>query len=421
MNNLTEDLPHAPIAEKSILSVMMAEPSRIARAAAEGIDASAFYRPAHRIILEAIAAAKIAGHVNADGSVNISCIVQQAALDGMLDRMGGAAEIADIHNYAYSASGWSAWCEQLRECKARRIAIQAAHAIADASDSEEAIQAATAALDGMRRAITAKTRSLPAKDACADFLRRYLATGEGRELPGVSTGIGEIDGITGGMKPGELWVIGGPSSSGKSALMYQVAQEFLGQDRVLAIFSAELMAHEIVGRLVTLKARVPYVAITDPHSATKQDIAKIRPAIDDMISTRMWIDASGGQSIDTIEGECERIRDIEGRIDLVIVDYLQIIRGRRNKGDSREQEIASISGGLKQLAKTMGCPVITGTQLNDDGKTRESRAIEQDADVWLVISDGGLKMAKVRNGPRGATLPLALDGGAQRFRYFRND
>jgi replicative DNA helicase len=103
------------------------------------------------------------------------------------------------------------------------------------------------------------------------------------------------------------------------------------------------------------------------------------------------------------------------------VDYLQIIRGRRNKGDSREQEIASISGGLKQLAKTMACPVVTGTQLNDDGKTRESRAIEQDADVWLVISDGGLKMAKVRNGPRGATLPLALDGAAQRFRYFRND
>jgi replicative DNA helicase len=260
-----------------------------------------------------------------------------------------------------------------------------------------------------------------AKQACDEFIAHYIACYENGDIPGRSTGIGEIDAITGGMKPGELWVISGPSSSGKSVLMYQIESEFLGDNRVVLNFSAELMRHEIVGRLVTLRARVDYEAITKPKEVTKAEIAKVQSAITAMRDTRMWFDASAGQSLDSITSGTEQIRDIEGEIGLIIVDYIQIIRGIRNRGDSREQEVASISGGLKQLAKKMACPVIAGSQENDDGKTRESRAIEQDADVWLKITDGGLLLKKVRNGARDQTLPLALDGAAQRFRYFVAD
>jgi replicative DNA helicase len=284
-------------------------------------------------------------------------------------------------------------------------------------DSGEAIQAATDALEAMRKAITAKTRALNAKQATDDFIQSYVATYQNGDLPGKSTGIGEIDAITGGPKPGELWTVGGPSSSGKSVLMYQIGSEFLADGAVVAIFSAELMNREVVGRLVTLRARVPYQSITTPKDVTKHEMGRIQVAIGEMALTRMWIDATSGQSIDSISSESERIRDIEGGIDLIIVDYIQIIKGNRHRGDSREQEIASISGGLKQLAKKMGCPVITGSQLNDDGKTRESRAIEQDSDVLMIIEDGGIRMKKVRNGARDQVLPLALDGSAQRFRH----
>jgi len=203
--------------------------------------------------------------------------------------------------------------------------------------------------------------------------------------------------------------------------MYQVESEFLGHGKIVANFSAELMTREIVGRLVTLRARVGYDAITTPRDVTKPEMIKVQTAIKEMEQTRMWIDASAGQSLDSIASEAERIRDIEGEISLIVVDYIQIIRGIRTRGDSREQEVASISGGLKQLAKKMGCPVITGSQENDDGKTRESRAIEQDADVWIKITDSGILMKKVRNGARDVTINLALDGGAQRFRYFVPD
>jgi replicative DNA helicase len=418
---MTEELPHAPIAEKSVLSVMMMDPSCIARAAAEGIDASAFYLPANKLILAAIAAAKNAGETNEDGSVNISCIVQKAHLDGTLASMGGPSEIATVHGYAFSKSGWSSWCDMLRECKARRLAILGAHKLAQAEDGEEAVKSARSTLEAILGAITAKTRAIGAKQACDEFIARYVATYEGGSTPGTSTGILEIDGITGGLKAGELWTVGGPSSSGKSALMYQIAAEYLGESRVVAIFTAELMVHHVIGRIVCQHARVPYSSITNPREVTKMEMGRIQTAIKSMQETRLWIDATGGQSIETIAGEAERIRDIESRIDLIVVDYIQIIRGIRNRGDSREQEIASISGGLKQLAKTMGCAVLTGTQLNDDGKTRESRAIEQDSDVLIIIKDAGLEMRKVRDGPRGEVLSLALDGEAQRFRYFASE
>jgi len=419
MTNEIQALPHAITAEKSVLSAMFRNPGNIARAAAEGITSDTFHIPAHREILGQLICSRDSGHLTTDGEIDLTIFVQAAYMDGMLDRMGGASDVYGIFNYAISTAGWSAWCDQIRECKARRIALEAAEVIAGAQDSGEAIEAASNALEAMRKAITAKTRSVNAKAACAEFIAAYVAAFENGDLPGESSGIGEIDAITGGMKPGELWVVGGPSSSGKSVLMYQIESEFLGNGKVVANFSAELMTREIVGRLVTLRARVGYDAITTPKEVTKDEMKKVQRAIQEMEQTRMWIDASAGQSLDSISSEAERIRDIEGSVGLIVVDYIQIIRGIRGKGDSREQEIASISGGLKQLAKKMGCPVITGTQLNDDGKTRESRAIEQDADVLMIIGKDGILMKKVRNGARDVTINLALDGSVQRFRYLR--
>ena len=415
---MTESMPHAPMAEKSILSVMFRDPSRIARAAAEGIGQDAFHLQSHKALLDYLIRFRDAEIMTDLGELDLSILIQQASIDGNLERMGGPSAVADIFNYAISASGWSAWCDQLRECKARRIAVQGAQSLSEANDSEEAIETARATLDALRGALTAKTRAVNARQACDDFLVSYQATYQNGDLPGTGTGIQEIDTITGGMKPGELWTIGGPSSSGKSVLMYQVASQFVGDGKVVAIFSAELMIREIVGRLVTLKGRVPYTSITTPKTVLKPELDRIQTALREMAQTKMWIDATSGQSLETIAGESERIRDIEGQVDLIVVDYIQIVKGIRSKGDSREQEIASISGGLKQLAKKIQCPVITGTQLNDDGKTRESRAIEQDSDVLILIGDNGLTMRKNRNGKRDEVVNLALDGANQRFRYF---
>jgi replicative DNA helicase len=392
-----DPLPHAIIAEKSTLCAMFHAPSIIARASAEGIDRTAYHIPAHREILAHLARSRDAGNITAGGEIDLSLFVQSAQMAGILDRMGGPSAIAEIFNYVPNAGGWSAWVEMLRECKARRIAVEASESLLTANDSQEAIERATTALEAMKRAVTHRSRALSASQAADDFIRRYIASAEAGEIPGQTSG---------------------KSSSGKSVLMYQVASGFVASGKPVAIFSLELMPHEIVGRMICLSARVRYDAITMPKGASKNEIQRIQNAVMQMKDSRVWIDGSAGQTLDTIAAEAERIRDIEGGLDLIVVDYLQIVTGQRSRGESREQEIARISGGLKQLAKKMECPVITGSQLNESGQTRESRAIEQDSDALLMIEDSGIIMRKVRNGERGIAVRLVLDGSEQRFRRF---
>lgn len=421
MNPEPTESPHAIIAEKSVLSAMFQQPGRISKAAAEGINDESFHIPAHREILAHLRRMRDQGHLDDHGCIDLTVFVQSAQMDGILQRMGGPSNIVDINGYAPVLAGWSAWCEQLRECKARRIAQDASQSISGSQDSQEAIKAATDALEALKRAVTAKSRSTNAKTAADDFIRRYLDAAKSGDIPGISTGIGEVDAVTGGMRPGELWTVGGKSSAGKSVLMFQIAAEFVAAGRPCGIFSLELMPHEIVGRLITLFAKVRHDAITRPQEVTKQEMQRIQTALAEFSNARLWMDATARQTLDTISAEAERIRDIEGRIDLIVVDYIQIVNGERNRNESREQEIARVSSGLKQLAKAMECPVITGTQLNEAGQTRESRAIEQDSDVLLMIQEDGLLMKKVRNGARGGIINICLDGEQQRFRYFSHE
>lgn len=414
----TEALPHAIIAEKSALSAMFQDPSVVAKACAEGITADAFHIPAHREMLAHIIRSRDAGHITDGGEIDIRIFVQSAQMHGILERMGGPSEVYDVFGYATSLSGWSAWCDQLRECKARRIALEASVTISEAADSQEAIQAATEALEAMRKAVSAKTKAMNARQASDDFISKYIASYEAGDIPGQSTGIDEIDAVTGGMRAGELWTIGGKSSSGKSVFMYQVASGIVADHKPVAVFSMELMPHEIMGRLITLAARVPYSAIIMPKSVNKHEMGKIQAAVEVMRNSRIWIDGSSGQTLDSIASEAERIRDIEGALSLIVVDYIQIVTGQRQRNETKEQEIARISSGLKQLAKKMECPVITGSQLNEAGQTRDSRAIEQDSDALLLIEEKGILLKKVRNGERGGIINLALDGSAQRFRRF---
>ena len=200
-------------------------------------------------------------------------------------------------------------------------------------------------------------------------------------------------------------------------LMLQIGAEFISRMETVAVFSLEMMDHEIIGRLVSVLGRVDYGTITQPRTAVKGDMQRIQRGVGQLIDSKLWIDSSAGQTIESIQTEAERIRDVSGSLSLVVVDYLQLIRGFRSKGETREEEIARVSGGLKQLAKRLGCPVISASQLNEQGQTRESRAIEQDADALLFIVDDGIKVGKLRNGQRNDLLPLYLDGAGQRFTY----
>ena len=409
--NTEQTIPSAHTSEKAVISSILKDATLLKRAAADGISSEAFHHPDTKTLWEACRELPASDNNQYD----LIAVVQHLTENGTLDRIGGASQVVECYNYAPTPAGWTQWVSTLKEYQARRMAQSAAREIATADDAAGAIASFRTTLQSLQQVVSGKQRSIDADKASKQFIENLLRDYNSGDLPGMSTGIAELDEICGGMRPGEFWVIAGKPSRGKSVLMLQIASKFISDQRPVAIHSLEMMTHEVIGRLISTMTHTNYGSITQPRSAAKHELQKIQTGVAQISAAPLWIDSSSNQSIDSIAAEAERIRDLHGSLDLVVVDYLQLIRGSRSSRESREEEVARVSGGLKQLAKHLQCPVISASQLNDNNQVRESRAIEQDADALLFIADDGLKVGKLRNGRRDVVLPLRLNGQYQEF------
>lgn len=403
--------PSAHTSEKAVISSILKDATLLKRAAADGITSDSFHHPDTKTLWTACRELPASDNNQYD----LISLIQHLNEAGRLDRIGGPGQVIECYNYAPTPAGWTQWVLTLKEFQARRLAQQAARQIADAEDATSAIASFRTTLQSLQQVVSGKQRSIDAEKASKQFIENMLRDYNSGGLPGMSTGIAELDEICGGMRPGEFWVIAGKPSRGKSVLMLQIASKFIADQRPVAIHSLEMMTHEVIGRLISTMTHTNYGSITQPRSAAKHELQKIQRGVEQISSAPLWIDSSSNQSIDSIAAEAERIRDLHGSLDLVVVDYLQLIRGSRSSRESREEEVARVSGGLKQLAKHLQCPVISASQLNDNNQVRESRAIEQDADALLFIAEDGLKVGKLRNGRRDVVLPLRLNGQYQEF------
>ena len=150
---------------------------------------------------------------------------------------------------------------------------------------------------------------------------------------------------------------------------------------------------------------------------TKSDFVKVKSYVEEIKGAdSLIICDSDSITLDDIEAKLARIEEL-GSFDLVIIDYIQLVELSESKDLPRHEQIAKVTRRLKQLAKRYQVPIITASQLNDDGRLRESRAIGMDADVVLMIDPeaGNIGLAKNRNGERGVKLPLVMNGAFQRF------
>lgn len=418
MSNIeTSGMPSVIMAEKAVLSAFLHQPQRfIGRASAEGVDAECFYlrRPLYNVIAEAFRANPTIEEFE------LVSLCTQLQLDGVLERCGGPSEIADIYAYTYEQFGeWSIWCSQLREAKARRLGIMAATAMAEAETSEDALRTAKETVSAIERALAGKSKAKSGKEAVALFVAQWKADFQSEDLiPGMATGFEEVDEICGGMRDGQLWIVCAKSTRGKSVMMLQIAAHVLELGKTVAVFSAEMTTAEVVGRLVTVLGSVNYEAITQPKKSNKHDRSAMGRGVESVIQSKLWIDDTSGMTMEMIDNECQRIKDVTGHLDLIVIDYLQIVKGERHRGESREQEVARISMGAKQMAKKYGVPMVTASQLNATGETRESRSLENDADTLLFIADDGVKVGKMRNAKRNQVLKLYLHGSKQKFLNF---
>lgn len=438
--------PHNPDAEGSVLSGIFLKPDEYDVVAAI-IQAEHFYADSNRRIFEAMAALALASQ-----PIDTVTVATWLQANGRLAQIGGTPYLALITDSIPAVSNIATYAEIVRDCWQKRQLISRCQVIvAETYDSplpgRELVQNAEEHLAELGQSGAQNVFARVGTIVDAEVDRLLEARRLGIVSTGLSTGYKKLDENTAGLHKGDLYIIAARPGHGKSSLVMNIATNVArpGEDGV-AVFSLEMPKEQIGTRLACAERGVDASDVRRLRISDEQ-VAELKQAKVDLAQMPLWVDDTADLSLLELRARARKLqRDLVAgrmqvpcrRLGLICVDYLQLMRGLREHGDSREQEIGSISRGLKQLAKDLGVPVIALSQLNRDSEKqgkdhrpklsslRESGNIEQDADsVWFIyrpdmydtqvtVGDAELIIAKQRNGPL-ATVEMHFRGATMRF------
>jgi replicative DNA helicase len=436
-DNLRKVPPQNLEAEASVLGGILLENEAINRVL-EIITPVDFYRESHRKIFRAMMEL-------ADRSEPADLITLSELLKGKgdLEAVGGSTYLAALADQVPTAANIAHYARIIREKAILRQLINSATEIAtrgfeEQGNVDEFLDAAEKVIfDIAEKKIKASFVSVG--DMIKDTLKAVERLYERKELvTGVPTGFKDLDKLTAGLQPSELIIVAGRPSMGKTAFALNIASHAaLNAGIGVAVFSLEMAREQLVLRMLCSEARVDNSKVRAGYLG-ERDFPKLANAAGRLHEALIYIDDTPAISVLELRAKTRRlIRDRDKKVGLVVVDYLQLMRGM-GAASNREQEISEISRSLKALAKELRVPVIALSQLNrrveDRGDRRpmmadlrESGAIEQDADVIAFIyrdevynsksSDKGVAeiiVAKQRNGPIG-TVNLAFLNEYTRF------
>jgi replicative DNA helicase len=420
-STLERPMPSNLDAERSILGAILLDNNAL-NTAIEALKPDDFFIPQHRNIFNQMMALGEAQH-----AIDLVTLTEELHRRGELESSGGAPYLASLVDGVPRVSNVEHYARIVKEKAMLRNLIHATHNIQQhAFDGEDG---ADTILDNAESSIFAlaedrvKAGLLPIKDIVRDnFERLEKIFREGKSVTGISTGYGELDKLLSGLQPSELVILASRPSQGKTALALNMAENIAIRGGLpVAVFSLEMSKESLLQRLVASVAKVDAHKFRSGH-LSREDWRRMTEGLGAISSAPLWIDDAGSISVLEIGAKARRLKRDKG-LSLLIVDYLQLItaRGRFN---SRQEEVASISRGLKGLAKELQIPVLVlsqltrapekeerGPQLSD---LRESGAIEQDADVVMFIyrpdffkkgatpeerDRAQINIAKQRNGP----------------------
>jgi len=430
--------PHSVEAEQAVLGGLMLD-SNAWDAVADIVHATDFYRRDHRLIFEAIAeVAEIRGSCDA---VTVS---ENLEGKGRLDEIGGLAYLGTIARDTPSAANVRAYAEIIRERSILRQLVAAGGEIAAAATDSHG-RSATELVDEAERRVfeiaergsRGKSGFVAIKDVLPQTIDRLdLLHQTPGEIRGVPSGFTQLDRKTTGFQPGDLVVIAGRPSMGKTTLAVNIAEYAAIEKGVpSAIFSMEMSAEQLTLRLISSLGRVNQTHLRTGNFS-EEDWSRIQGAMAQLTGAPLYVDESPALTPTEVRARARRLKREHG-LGLIVVDYLQLMQVSGTK-ENRATEISEISRSLKALAKELQVPVIALSQLNraveqrTDKKPvmsdlRESGAIEQDSDLILLIyrdevydpnttrrGVADIIIAKQRNGPIGE-VQLTFLGEYTRF------
>lgn len=427
--------PHSVDAEQGVLGGLLQD-NRGWDRLGDLLSAEDFYRHDHRLIFEA--AARL---MNSSKPADVLTVHDALQVQGRAEAAGGLAYLNAIVSNVPSSANIRSYAEIVRAHRIRRDVLTLGHDISElaaneAGDSSALVEQAT----GLAMAL-ADTRQAGREPVEVGFLlREVIESLEARGecvggISGLASGFTDLDQKTSGFQDGDLIIVAGRPSMGKTTLAINFAENVTEEEGVALVISLEMAAAQLVERTI---AR--YGVIDTQRLRTgrleNNDWPRLTHAIQKLESQRLIIaDDPGLANVARVRLAARKVKQRQGRLDLIVIDYLQLMQG---DGNSRNEDLGSITRALKLMARELGCPVILLSQLSRKveerpnkrplmSDLRESGAIEQDADVILMVyrddyyhEDSPFKglaeilIRKQRMGPLGEVF-LTFQGQHSRF------
>ncbi|HHY16951.1 MAG TPA: replicative DNA helicase [Firmicutes bacterium] len=405
-------------AEEAVIGSMLIEQSAVI-SALEILRPDDFYKETHRIIFRHMA--EMADKLEAVDLVTLSEVLKAA---GHLDRIGGAAELARLANFVPTAANVEYYARIVAEKAVLRRLIAAATEIAASayvsqSEVDELLDKAEETIFQISQGRSTQGY-VHLKDVLVETMEKleYLASHRG-DVVGLPSGLTDLDHLTSGFQPSDLIILAARPSVGKTSLGLNIARNTaVKEDCAVVIFSLEMSKEQVAQRLLCSESAINSQNLRNGF-LNDDEWRRLSIALGRLGEAKIFIDDTPGISVMELRAKARRIKAEHG-LGLVVIDYLQLMRTR--KQENRQQEISEISRSLKGLARELNVPVIAMSQLSraveqrQDRRPllsdlRESGAIEQDADIVMFLYTEPeleqnnvieLIVAKQRNGPTGS-------------------
>jgi replicative DNA helicase len=433
--------PQAPEAEVAALAAMLLDHEAVP-VVIQYLRPEHFYVQAHRRIFEAVCSLFEHGT-----PIDIVSVTSELKRMKELDAVGGQAYVSSLLDAVLTAANCEDHARLVLEKAVQRQLIQTATEIVqagydEASRADELLEEAEQKIFQIREAGFRKGFDRISDLLKVEWERIEQASVEKRFLTGIATGFHDVDERTSGLQRGELVIIAGRPSMGKTAFALNVSVHAANRAKVpVAVFSLEMSAESLVQRLLCAAGSVSMKNLRRGH-LDGDERARLAAASGFLNEARIFIDDSPALNALDIRARSRRLKAEHSDLGLIVVDYLQLMEshGDRRRDRNRQQEISDTTRALKAMAKELNVPVIVLSQLSRAPEQRggdkrpllsdlrESGAIEQDADLVLLLYRGEFYepdnkdlegkaeaiIAKQRNGPLG-TVNLAFLGYCMRF------
>ena len=388
-------IPHNLVAEQSVLGSMFLSKYALQKCI-EGLTSDQFYSDANGKIFNIISSLSENG-----SAIDLTTVTAELDKRKELKQVGGVEYLSEIASLVPSAANVDEYIKIVEEKAILRRLIDSATEIA--TDGYQSTEDISEILDRAEKKIlnVVKTRKGTEFRTIQDVLFKTqadlekLSQNKG-DITGLATGFYDLDKITSGLHPNELIIIAARPAMGKTAFAINLATNIaMNNKKTVALFNMEMGAEQLATRMLASVGQIELGKLISGR-LEHNDWKRVNEAISRLADTKIFIDDTPGMTISEIRAKCRRLKSSSDGLDIVIIDYLQLISGGTKYAGNRQQEIAEISRSLKTLAMELEIPVIALAQLSrsvegrDDKRPilsdlRESGSIEQDADIVAFL------------------------------------